>query len=382
MSSDPSDLAFDISLYTAHDLILAAEESKRVCKEMVRREEVRLNEIANRLFQSDDEQEQDHQQQQVHRPIYKSAATDAADAGYGYGYGMKNTITSTPVSKERDELEQYISSSDTAKQEQQAGGQVALSGSISNSSSSEKPTLFITSKPSFAKYPSKKEAFEKRLDELRQFKEVHGHYIIPYTDKNKSLSRWCSNLRRSYRMAERGLTGHITITKERIEALREIGFDFLGSKTQKKNVKKGIGSAFEKHLDELRQFKEVHGHCIVPFTYDKNQPLSNWCSRLRYSYGMVERGLTAPMKMTKEMIEALREVGFDFSGLVAQESEQYESSDLATQQLQAGGQAGGQAELAISNSDSSKKPTLTSKLSFAKYPKPEKKGESRQGESI
>ena len=228
MSSDPSDLAFDISLYTAHDLILAAEESKRVCKEMVRREEVRLNEIANRLFQSDDEQEQDHQQQQVHRPIYKSAATDAADAGYGYGYGMKNTITSTPVSKERDELEQYISSSDTAKQEQQAGGQVALSGSISNSSSSEKPTLFITSKPSFAKYPSKKEAFEKRLDELRQFKEVHGHYIIPYTDKNKSLSRWCSNLRRSYGMAERGVTGPLKITKERIEALREIGFDFRG----------------------------------------------------------------------------------------------------------------------------------------------------------
>jgi len=54
-TSTPSDLAFDISLYTAQDLVLAAQESKRVCGEMEKREEIRLNEIADRLFHSDDD---------------------------------------------------------------------------------------------------------------------------------------------------------------------------------------------------------------------------------------------------------------------------------------------------------------------------------------
>ena len=59
-------------------------------------------------------------------------------------------------------------------------------------------------------------------------------FLIHGTYKNKSLARWCSNLRRSYGMAERGVTGPLKITKERIEALREIGFDFSGLVAQKK----------------------------------------------------------------------------------------------------------------------------------------------------
>ena len=335
-SNPASDLAFDISLYTTHDLILAAEESKRVCKEMKRREKIRLNEIANRLFESDDEQEQDYQQQ-VHRPIYKTAAAA--------GYGMKNTSTSSQFSMERDKSEQYISSSDSANQQQQAGGQVAVSGSISNSSSSEKPTL--TSKPSFAKYPKpekkiyrKEKLFEKRLDELRQFKEEHGHCTVPYTDKNKSLAGWCSHLRHSYGMVEMGLTGRIKITKERIEALSEIGFDFSGIMQKKKEKEEskssfakypkpekrmypGKAKAFEKRLDELRQFKEEHGHCTVPYT-DKNKSLWRWCLKLRHSYGIAERGLTGDIMITKERIEALEEIGYDFSGLKTQQKTEKE----------------------------------------------------------
>ena len=67
---------------------------------------------------------------------------------------------------------------------------------------------------------------------------------------------------------------------------------------KKKNQTKS--KSFEQRLDDLRQFKEEHGHCTVPYTYDKNQPLSNWCSNIRYSYGLVERGLTPTIKMTKE----------------------------------------------------------------------------------
>jgi Helicase associated domain./RWD domain. len=75
---------------------------------------------------------------------------------------------------------------------------------------------------------------------------------------------------------------------------------------------------FEQRLEDLKMFKEEHGHCIVPYTYAKNQPLSNWCSNIRYSYGLLERGLNPTIKMTEERINALRDIGFDFSALKEQ----------------------------------------------------------------
>jgi len=47
--------SFDPSRYTIEELRDAIEESKRVCREMQRREAARLDEIANLVFESDDD---------------------------------------------------------------------------------------------------------------------------------------------------------------------------------------------------------------------------------------------------------------------------------------------------------------------------------------
>jgi len=52
----PGSPSFDPSRYTIEELQDAMEESKRVCREMERREAARLDEIANRLFESDDDE--------------------------------------------------------------------------------------------------------------------------------------------------------------------------------------------------------------------------------------------------------------------------------------------------------------------------------------
>ena len=56
-SGSPGSPAFDPSRYTHKELIDWMEESKKVCIEMERRETIRLNEIASRLFESDDDDE-------------------------------------------------------------------------------------------------------------------------------------------------------------------------------------------------------------------------------------------------------------------------------------------------------------------------------------
>ena len=56
----PGSPAFDPSRYTFEELQDSMEESKRVCREMQRRETARLDEIANRLFQSDDDESENN----------------------------------------------------------------------------------------------------------------------------------------------------------------------------------------------------------------------------------------------------------------------------------------------------------------------------------
>lgn len=72
--------------------------------------------------------------------------------------------------------------------------------------------------------------------------------------------------------------------------------------------------SFDIRLEDLKVFRDEFGHCDVPYTYPPNQPLSNWCANLRYSYGQVVKGLTPTIKMTEERIDQLRQVGFDLEG--------------------------------------------------------------------
>ena len=70
--------------------------------------------------------------------------------------------------------------------------------------------------------------------------------------------------------------------------------------------------SFDQHLEDLKSFKIKHGHCEVPYTYAENQPLSNWCSNVRYSYNLSLRGLAPTIKMNPERIARLTEIGFIF----------------------------------------------------------------------
>ena len=54
--NSPGSPAFDPSRYSLEELQDAMEESKRVCREMQRRDAARLDEIATRLFESDDDE--------------------------------------------------------------------------------------------------------------------------------------------------------------------------------------------------------------------------------------------------------------------------------------------------------------------------------------
>jgi hypothetical protein len=89
------------------------------------------------------------------------------------------------------------------------------------------------------------------------------------------------------------------------------------SKSKAKAKKKKCGASikvqtFDQRLEDLLAFKNEYGHCDVPYTYKANQSLSNWCSNVRYSYGVHMKGRSPTIKMTKERIQSLKALGFEF----------------------------------------------------------------------
>ena len=83
------------------------------------------------------------------------------------------------------------------------------------------------------------------------------------------------------------------------------------SKSNKRKPQLKVRS-FDHRIEDLRKFKLKHGHCDVPYTYEANQSLSNWCSNVRYSYGVALKGKPPTIKMTGERIQRLKAIGFQF----------------------------------------------------------------------
>ena len=103
----------------------------------------------------------------------------------------------------------------------------------------------------------------------------------------------------------------------------------VAKKTSKKRTKKKANrpdqrhlkvTSFEIRMKHLNEFKDKFGHCRVPYIYDPNQSLANWCSNVRYSNNILLRGGTPTIKLTDERLQALHEVGFYFGSPVKKQN--------------------------------------------------------------
>ena len=61
-------------------------------------------------------------------------------------------------------------------------------------------------------------------------------------------------------------------------------------------------------FEELCEYRERSGHCLVPHTYSENLPLARWVKRQRYQYKLMKEG--KPSTMTEGRVKALENIGF------------------------------------------------------------------------
>ena len=130
-------------------------------------------------------------------------------------------------------------------------------------------------------------------EELKEYKTKHGHCNVP--TKLGSLGMWVSTQRREYRKlvdGERSL-----MTDERFTKLEAIGFEWL---------QKGRPYQWETRFEELKIYRENHGHCNVA----RKNSLGTWVHKQRGQYRLLKQ--EKPSSMTDDRIQMLFSVSFQW----------------------------------------------------------------------
>jgi len=137
--------------------------------------------------------------------------------------------------------------------------------------------------------------FQDRLEQIKTFNEEHGHFRVTAKD-DRALSLFCSDVRSAHRPGSKK-----TLTPERTKALDDIGFEWNPPKTVQP-------TSFEDRIEQLKAFKEKHGHVRVTERFDKK--LASYCNNLRQARRKPEAGV---MNISEDRIKSLDEIGFEWN---------------------------------------------------------------------
>lgn len=142
-----------------------------------------------------------------------------------------------------------------------------------------------------------REKWMARFLELAEFKKKYGHTKVPHNfPDSPKLAEWQKFQRQQRKLFIKGK--HSQLTPERVVMLEKIGF-----------VWEARIDAWESHYQNLKRFKQTHGHIYVPVA---NTVLSQWVKRQRKQYKKYEKGQES--SLTTDRVDRLNKLGFIWDG--------------------------------------------------------------------
>merc|ERR1719329_197957 len=140
------------------------------------------------------------------------------------------------------------------------------------------------------------ENWTEKFEDLLQFRDQHGHCLVPNCHPdNPGLAQWTKRQRYQYKLKKDGKRS--TITEERIQVLNKAGFVWDSHK-----------AVWAERFQELKEFRDMFGHCNVPSRYQTNHQLAIWVKRQRRQWK--SKMDSQPHCMTDERQKALESIGF------------------------------------------------------------------------
>ena len=134
--------------------------------------------------------------------------------------------------------------------------------------------------------------FKLRIKELAIFKAQSGHANPPQSFST-GLYRWCHRKRTAKRLE--------TLPLDHEEGLLAIGFNFQS--------KAYTIVPFETRLQQLKEFKDQHGHFKVPINFDKG--LHIWTQHLRGSLKAYQEGISPHIRLEQTQLIMVKDMGLD-----------------------------------------------------------------------
>ena len=139
------------------------------------------------------------------------------------------------------------------------------------------------------------EVFIQRIDNLRAYKEKHGHVNVKERE-DRNLYAFCHHMRQARNNPEKST---VALTDDRIASLNALGFEWSTNIT---NIK-----AFAKRIADLKAYKEKNGHINVKWS--DNNSLYYFCNKMRYAHNNPEKSTRA---LTDDRIASLDALGFNW----------------------------------------------------------------------
>lgn len=140
------------------------------------------------------------------------------------------------------------------------------------------------------------ESWSEKFEELCAFRRKYGHCHVPhYFSESFTLAQWVKRQRYQYKLKLDGKRS--TLTEERIRILNKVDF-----------IWNSHDAVWEERFQDLLAYKHVHGHCIVPSTFEANPQLAVWTKRQRRQYKRYKHKMSS--SVTPSRIEKLEKAGF------------------------------------------------------------------------
>ena len=168
-------------------------------------------------------------------------------------------------------------------------GSQEKSGKTTLKAAQSKPVLHQKNK-------SRNTKWKQSYSELLTYKREYGNCIVPRGfDFNPRLAVWVAEQRKQYKLHIDGRPS--SITQERIEMLDQIAFVWNAQE-----------AAWDRHIADLKSFKDEYGDCLVPINHKKYPKLGLWVKEQRRHYNFLKRG--KPSHMTFERFDELDTLKF------------------------------------------------------------------------
>jgi hypothetical protein len=150
-------------------------------------------------------------------------------------------------------------------------------------------------------------AWEARLSDLVDYRNIHGHCNVPQNySENSKLANWVQTQRCQYRLHLRGKSCPMTIF--RIQGLESLGFEWDSK----------CAVTWEARLNELADYRKIHGHCDVPMRYSENTKLADWVTTQRCQYRLHLEGKRSYLTLSR--LQALEMIGLNGTALAPREN--------------------------------------------------------------